>query len=57
MNELNVNRDDEVVDFETVAIAIGEEKRELFVFKKRDLKLRNWKVRRIFHVEDGNFLI
>lgn len=57
MNELNVNRDDEVVDFETVAIAIGEEKRELFVFKKRDLKLRNWKVRRIFRVEDGNFLI
>lgn len=57
MNELNVNRDDEVVDFETVAIAIGEERGEVFVFKKRDLKLRNWKVRRIFRVEDGNFLI
>lgn len=41
MNELNVNRDDEVVDFETVAITIGEEKRELFIFKKRDLKLKN----------------
>lgn len=36
MNELNVNRDDEVVDFETVAIAIGvlERKEEKFLSLK-----------------------
>lgn len=40
MNELNVNRDDELVGFETVTIAIGvlERKEENFLFLKNVIR-------------------
>lgn len=40
MNELNVNRDDELVGFETVTIAIGvlERKKENFLFLKNVIR-------------------